>query len=216
MIILSHIKQHPSIINMRSTVGFVKYGGNMKKQPERTAMTRSILIDTFLELSNQMPLDKITVAEISRKSGFNRSTFYQYFNDTQHLLSCLEDDLLLYIKTRIISQIGEAHPEHLFVDLFIKINAEKRSTLKLLLGSSSNNSFPAKLKESLIPLFAAQMKIPADDSQTAYKLDFYLSGIISIISRWITSETPMPPEEYALLVKQIVEGMRKSELFPIF
>ena len=188
----------------------------MKKQPERTAMTRSILIDTFLELSNQMPLDKITVAEISRKSDFNRSTFYQYFNDTQHLLSCLEDDLLLYIKTRIISQIGESHPEHLFVDFFIKINAEKRSTLKLLLGSSSNNSFPAKLKESLIPLFAAQMKIPADDYQTVYKLDFYLSGIISIISRWITSETPMPPEEYALLVKQILEGMRKSELFPIF
>lgn len=187
----------------------------MKKQPERTAMTRSALIDTFLELSNQMPLERITVSEISRKSGFNRSTFYQYFNDTQHLLSCIEDDLLLYIKSKIISKIGEAHPEHLFIDLFININTEKRNILKLLLGRSINNGFPAKLKESLIPLFAAQMNMPADDSQTVYKLDFYLSGIISIISRWITSESPMPPEEYALIVKQIVDGMYKSELFPV-
>lgn len=188
----------------------------MKKQPERTEMTRKILVDAFLRLSENKPVDKITVSEICNKAGYNRSTFYQYFNDTRHLLSCIEDDLLLYIKNRIISQIGETHPEHLFVDLFIKINAEKSSTLKLLLGKSINNSFPVKLKESLIPLFAAQMKMPANDSQTVYKLDFYLSGIISIISRWITSESPMPPEEYALLVKQIVEGMRKSELFPIF
>lgn len=155
----------------------------MKKQPERTAMTRSALIDTFLELSDQMPLDKITVSEISRRAGFNRSTFYQYFNDTHHLLSCIEDDLLLYIKNKIISQIGKTHPEHLFVDLFIKINAEKRSTLKLLLGRSINNGFPVKLKESLIPLFAVQMNLSANDPQTVYKLDFYLSGIISIISK---------------------------------
>lgn len=187
----------------------------MKKQPERTAMTRSVLIDTFLELSNQKPVDKITVSEISSKAGFNRSTFYQYFNDTHHLMSCIEDDLLLYIKNTIISQIGEVHPEHLFIELFIKINAEKRNTLKLLLGRSINNSFPTKLKESLIPLFAVQMHLSANAPETIYKLDFYLSGIISIISRWVTSDIPMPPDEYALLIQQIVEGMRKSELFPI-
>ncbi len=188
----------------------------MKKQPERTAMTQNALIDAFLELSNHMPLDKITVSEISRRSGFNRSTFYQYFNDTQHLLSYIEDDLLMYIKNRIISQIGESHSEPLFIDLFININTEKRNILKLLLGSNTNHSFPSKLKESLIPLFAAQMNLSANDPQTVYKLDFYLSGIISIISKWITSDPPMPPEEFALLVKQIVEGMHKSELFPIF
>ncbi len=185
----------------------------MKKQPERTAMTRNLLIDTFLQLSKQKPVDKITVAEISSKSGFNRSTFYQYFNDTNHLLSYIEDDLILYIKNTIINQIGEAHPEHLFIELFIKINAEKRNTLKLFLGSS--NGFPTKLKECLIPLFASQMHMSLDDEQTIYKLDFYLSGIISILSRWVISETPMPPEEYALIIRQIVEGMRKSELFPI-
>ena len=115
----------------------------------------------------------------------------------------------------VISQIGESHPEHLFIDIFVKVNSEIISVLKLLLDKNLNNGFPAKLKESLIPLFAAQMKLPIDDEQTIYKLDFYLSGTISVLSRWVTSDNPMPPEKYALLVKQIVEGMHKSELFPI-
>lgn len=186
----------------------------MKKQPERTAMTRSVLIDAFLALSEQKPIDKITVSELSSKSGYNRSTFYQYFNDIYHMLSCIEDDILTYIKDTVISQIGKVHLEQFFIDGFIQINAEKRKVLKLLLGGSNSN-FPVKLKEALIPLFAAQMRLPANDKQTIYKLDFYLSGIISILSRWVAAEPPMTPEEYALLMRQIVEGMRKSELFPV-
>lgn len=186
----------------------------MKKQPERTAMTRSILIGTFLELSNQKPVDKITVSEISNRAGYNRSTFYQYFNDTYHLLSCIEDDLLTYIKDTVVTQIGKVHPEQFFIDGFIRIYEEKRDILKLLLGGS-NNKFPVKLKDALIPLFASQMHMPADDEQTIYKLDFYLSGIIAILSRWVTSETSMAPAKYALLMRQIVEGMRKSEIFPL-
>ena len=183
----------------------------MKKQPQRTTKTRSTIINTFLELSNQKPIDKITVSEISSIANLNRSTFYQYFNDINHILEYIEDDLIFYIKDNVVNQIGKIRTEQLFIELFIKINIEKRNILKLLL---SNQGFSIKLKEILIPLFANQMNLSLEDPQTIYKLDFYLSGIISILSRWVTSNNPMPPEEYALLMKQIVEGMRKSELFP--
>ncbi len=185
----------------------------MKKQPERTAMTRSILIDTFLELSKEKPLDKITVSEICSKAGYNRSTFYQYFSDTRHLLSDIGEDLMLYIKDTVINQVGKAHPESYFIESFIHIYEEKRYVLKLLLGDNPN-SFSVKLKETMIPLFSKQMQMPIGDEETIYKLDFYLSGIISMVSRWVTSEPAMPPEQYALITRQIVEGMRKSGLFP--
>lgn len=184
----------------------------MKKQPERTEMTRRILVDTFIRLSENKPADKITVSEICNKAGYNRSTFYQYFNDTFHLLSYIEDDFLNYIENTVVAQIGNIRPEQFFIDSFIQINADKKDILKLLFGK--NSSFHAKLKRTLIPLFAKRMCMPAEDPETVYKLDFYLSGIISIFSRWVTSETPMAVEEYALLMKQIVEGMQKSELLP--
>ena len=101
----------------------------MKKQPERTALTRGTLINAFIKLSEKKPVNKISVSEICNVAGYNRSTFYQYFNDTHHLLSCIEDDLLLYIKDNVISQIGESHPEHLFIDIFVKVNSEIISVL---------------------------------------------------------------------------------------
>ena len=184
----------------------------MKKQYERTALTRSTIINTFLELSRYKSADKITVSEISHKAGYNRSTFYQYFDDTHHLISCIEDDLMNYIKDTIVSRICKANPEQFFIDVFIKVYEEKRDILKLLFRGT-DNSFPAKLKEFLIPLFAQQLQMPQNEEQTVYKLDFYLSGIIAVISRWVSSETAMSPKEYALLMQQIVEGMRKSQLF---
>ena len=187
----------------------------MKKQPQRTAMTRSILIDTSIELCEQKEIDKITVSELSCKAGYNRSTFYQYFDDTYHLLSCIEDDLLLYIKDTVVKQIGKERPEEFFINGFIRIHTEKGKVLKLLLRRNSSNQFPTKLKEALIPAFATQMHLDAADEQVIYILDFYLSGIISVLSRWVTAETPMPPEEYALLMRRIVEGMGKSGLFPV-
>ena len=119
----------------------------MKKQPERTAITRSILIEAFLELCKNKPFDKITISEISAKAGYNRSTFYQYFNDVHHLLSCIEDEMLEYIKDTVVHKIGKVRPEKFFVDEFMRIHEDKRYILKLLLGGSLN-TFPSKLKKT--------------------------------------------------------------------
>ena len=48
-------------------------------------------------LYSQKPLEKITVQEIARKAGFNRSTFYQYFLDVNDLLCDVENEFLKYI-----------------------------------------------------------------------------------------------------------------------
>lgn len=183
----------------------------MNKQPQRTAATRNTLISTFLSLNEQMPMEKITISELTRTAGYNRSTFYQYFNDTYHLLSCMEDEFLAYVHETIVDQIGKEKSATFFIEQFIHIFSEKRGLLKLLLNSSS---FHTKLKDFLIPAFAARMGLPLEE-ENVFLLDFYLSGIISILARWVSSETPMPPEEYALLMRRIVEGMKKSELFPV-
>src|SRR5690554_1199827 len=70
----------------------------MKKQPEITEKTRQMFIDVFCELYSQKPIEKISIKEITNKSGYNRSTFYQYFTDIYELLDFVENDLLNYIK----------------------------------------------------------------------------------------------------------------------
>ncbi|WP_339255351.1 TetR/AcrR family transcriptional regulator [Paenibacillus sp. FSL R5-0713] len=66
----------------------------MKKQPQITEKTRQKFIVVFCELYSQKPIEKISVQEIANNSGYNRSTFYQYFTDIYALLDAVENDLL--------------------------------------------------------------------------------------------------------------------------
>lgn len=66
----------------------------MKKQPQITEKTRQKFVEVFCELYSQKPIEKISVQEIANKSGYNRSTFYQYFTDIYELLDSVENDLL--------------------------------------------------------------------------------------------------------------------------
>lgn len=188
----------------------------MLKQPERTAETRTNYITAFVRLMKIKPVEKITIAEISESAGYNRSTFYQYFKDIYDLLAYIEDDILSYVNEEIITQIGKEKTEDYFIEGFQKLYAEKGELLKVLLANKNYSNFPYKLKAAIMPSFANQVGLSLAQEEAVFIIDFYLSGIISVFSRWLSTDTPMQPEKYAMLVKQLLEGMRKSELFPCF
>lgn len=48
--------------------------------------TKKAIIDSFIELSKTVPIEKITVTMISKHCGINRNTFYYYFQDTYSLM----------------------------------------------------------------------------------------------------------------------------------
>lgn len=73
----------------------------MNKQPQITEKTRQKFIDVFCELYSQKPVEKISIQEIASRSGYNRSTFYQYFTDIYELLDTVENNLLHDIKAEL-------------------------------------------------------------------------------------------------------------------
>lgn len=52
-------------------------------------LTEQAIMDTFVRLLNQMPLDKITVKGIVEECGISRNTFYYHFGDIYALLGAL-------------------------------------------------------------------------------------------------------------------------------
>lgn len=51
------------------------------------AFTEKAIVESFIELLNEKPLDKITVKNVIDRCGVNRSTFYYYFEDIYDLLN---------------------------------------------------------------------------------------------------------------------------------
>lgn len=56
-----------------------------------SAFTEKAITDTFIELLNRKPLDKITIKDLVDECGINRSTFYYYFDDIYDLLDHVLD-----------------------------------------------------------------------------------------------------------------------------
>ena len=51
--------------------------------------TEKAIMDAFVRLLDQMPLDKITVRDIITECGISRNTFYYHYGDVYALLEAL-------------------------------------------------------------------------------------------------------------------------------
>ena len=52
----------------------------------QSQFTKKAIVDSFIELSKTVPIEKITVTMISKHCGINRNTFYYYFQDVYSLM----------------------------------------------------------------------------------------------------------------------------------
>jgi len=52
----------------------------------KTSETRSLIVDSFIALTQEMPLEKITIALIVERLNKNRKAFYYYFSSKEYLV----------------------------------------------------------------------------------------------------------------------------------
>lgn len=55
-------------------------------------LTRKAIMQSFLDILGDKPLDKITVSDITAKCGVNRNTFYYHYQDIPALLEEILSD----------------------------------------------------------------------------------------------------------------------------
>lgn len=172
----------------------------MKKQPEITEKTRQAFINVFCELYSQKPIEKISIQELANKSGYNRSTFYQYFADIYELLDFVENDLLSYIKEALSDK--EASMPPIQNALNCMENSEHISTLKALLGDYGSIRFLERLKKE-IPFDRLELNFSENNRLTPYLLEFYISTSLSLFRLWLRQDKDLSSEEFIKLVDSL-------------
>lgn len=168
----------------------------MKKQPEITNKTRQVFIDVFCELYSQKPIEKISIQEIANKSGYNRSTFYQYFTDIYDLLDFVEKDLLTYIKEELTNKDGS--PPTVQNGLHCLENRKHLSTLNALLGDYGSLRFLERLKREIT--LDLDLNLPQNESITPYLIEFHISTSLSLFRLCLQRQKDLSPEEFSKLV----------------
>lgn len=178
----------------------------MHKQPEITEQTRKIFIATFCDLYMQKPIEKITVREITSIAGYNRSTFYQYFKDVYAVQESLENELISYVSTAVQDMSSQNFKMEDFVLCFVRMMTENMGLAQLLLGNPHNQHFQVRIKLEMMPVYMKIFNIPENNIRAKYTFEFYTSGIISALSRWLNH----PGELTSIQLAELIHGILKD------
>ena len=74
-----------------------------RKVDRRTLYTQSVIKDAMLELLEEQPYEKITVAALCRRAEITRATFYLHYDGLDMILNELLDEALMVVEESIRS-----------------------------------------------------------------------------------------------------------------
>lgn len=193
----------------------------MKKQPHITEKTKGKIIDVFCELYMEKPIEKITIREITKKSGYNRSTFYQYFDDIYDLLDTIENDVLQTFSSIVVSDLKPEENWDLTVHKLARLFSEKEKYLSALLGTYGSVRFINKLKNEVendvIDVELPDNLIEPYETSIIFPFirEYFLSTALSLFTYWSKHKT-LTTEELIFLISKLIDNGVGSEVRELF
>lgn len=184
--------------------------------------TASLMDEALLILLEKKEFDYITVNEICKQAGVNRSTFYLHYESTNDLLEeCIENmnknffnsfdetykDALNKIKSGGLEELNFITPKYLVPYLnYVKENTKiyKVAISKPHLMKSYEKF--EQLYESIINPILDRFNL--DNNKRKYVVNFYMKGIEAIINEWIKNDCK---DDIDLIVNLLMELIKKHD-----
>ena len=171
----------------------------MNKSESKYFNTAKKMDKALISLLKEKSFEYITISEICKKAGVNRSTFYLHYENTVDLLNetarFLLDDFMAYFnvdiknitkkfKERSLDELIFISDEYLHPYLsYIKENRLVFSTVLLHADSFRFNEIFQRLYENIFNPILERFNYPAADRK--YAMMFYLNGITAVVTEWL-------------------------------
>lgn len=181
------------------------------KENRSTQRSHLLIRETFLQLLNEKPFEKITVTDIMNRADLNRSTFYKHYPDIYGIVEEIQNEIMEknlaiiqkmkyrnilkdpmpYLKnltatleenTKLFSQIGHKFEIHKYLDKYCLLMTE---------DIIKNSTIPEASRHSA--LFSIQ-------------IHFFLGGIMNTYQQWaegnLTYTLDEISKEIAFIIKK--------------
>lgn len=166
----------------------------MRKKEEVT----NRLIESFKELAKKIPIEKITIQEITDGAGVIRPTFYNHFQDKYQLLEYIfQSEIINPVKPLIHNDmLDEA-----VVLIFVQLQKEKEFYGRVY-RMEGQNSFESIVKKSLYETILELVNISSGNKVSHHKLlshemlaSYYGEFLGFIVIAWIRDGMRVSPRE---------------------
>ena len=176
-----------------------------------SSFTRKAIIEAFVKLLNERPLNKITIKDIVEECGINRNTFYYHFRDKYDLLNWIFDMDFF----RIAGSVETSQPWTVMTTL-CNYFYDNRDFYRRALRVTGQNSFLEHYREMLAPILRGVLENVLDDSEyMEFHIAFYQDALTGALERWLSAPDCVSSEEFVRRVASCFHSVaRIAELEP--
>lgn len=177
----------------------------------RYALTEEDLLTAFDLLCREKAPEKLTVAEITRKTGITRSTFYNHYEDMPHLIASVENKILNDVRDMLhLLPAGVDQPEKIIRAFFSSFCRYIRGShfliqrLKTLGGEEFLERTVQIFHEYIREAMGLETDLsPARAQMMAYVMSYSFGGLFGTLRKWASEECNDSPEAVASLLARI-------------
>ena len=153
----------------------------------------------FIELLQSRELEEISVSDICKRAGLNRTTFYANYTDIYGLADSIRDKLEGELSELYRDEIEGGVNTNDYLKLFRHIR-DNQIFYKTYFKLGYDNNYR---------IFMYDRELAERDFQNRfieYHMEFFKSGITSIIKMWLKNGCAETPEEMFEIVKSEYRG----------
>lgn len=194
----------------------------MNKSESKFYNTALLMNQALIELLNRKNYEFITIKEICKKAGVNRSTFYLHYDNIYDLLC----ESIENINKKFLSYFAESHaeitnkiksnnkeqlilitPEYLLPYLnYIKENkVVYQVSAKHPIMMQSEKKYNLLQENILYPIFN---RFDIQENMRKYFSAYYIHGVYAIIDEWIKDDCK---DDISLIIDAIIKCVRPFE-----
>lgn len=182
--------------------------------------TKKAILETFVELLNEQPFDKITVKDVVEKCGINRNTFYYYYQDIYALLV----DLIEIELNTALKKTGDVSNWQSGITDALDFAIKNKKAVYHIYNSLNKDilvkyfrNITTELTTKFIDYVSGGEKIDKDDMEflSGILVDASMGMVISWIEQGMTEDFEDKLKRVSYLfdgtVKEIVDRMKTKE-----
>lgn len=165
------------------------------KQQLKIEQTKGKIIDSYINILENKPYDKITVVDIAQSAHITRTTFYMHFQNVSELTEAIESEMASIMtfykgrRTFFKREIDPMTPDQSVVDWFAHCRTNRRRLLALL-GPNGSPHFESKLKKKMSEGVNRMMdneELPNDELRPYY-VELLVNIHLTLMHYWLVHD----------------------------
>ena len=185
----------------------------MKKNDGKYFYTAELMNQALLALLEKKDIDFITVTEITKKAGVNRSTFYLHYDNVYELLEETIENLTqqfigsfdVPLPTEINSKQDAFLITEKFLIPYLNFCKEHKNILKLVRKKAQLFNQEKAYRQTYNKiLYPAISQFITEETEKIYTLEFFTRGVVAIVDKWIEMDCVTDIDELIEIIRGCV------------